>query len=86
MKRTGSRRLKKKSLLIDGLCFPYKKQEKMDNRKKIKDKAYKHFLKLLEDGDTSIGEILNGYIEMREWLELAMNGASEAIEAYKSKE
>ena len=56
----------------------------MNNKKKVKDSAYNHFLTLLNNGDISIGEILNGYIEMRERIELLMDGASEAIEAYKA--
>ena len=54
-------------------------------KEKLKECAYNSFLKLLNDGDVTIADILNDYIDMRERVELIMDGASEAIETYKNK-
>lgn len=58
----------------------------MDIRKKekIKKNAHDTFLELLNNGEKTIADILNDYMETREGIELLYEGALDAIEDYKS--
>ena len=58
----------------------------MDIKKKKKVKKYAHdtLLELLNNGEKTIADILNEYMELREVIELLFEGALEAIEDYKS--
>jgi len=59
----------------------------MDKKEKetIRTRSYKSFLKKLNNGETTIAEILDDYIEISERIELIKDGAIKAIEDYKNK-
>lgn len=54
----------------------------MDKRSEMRERGYKGFLTLLKENKTTPDEIYIGYAEMKEEIELLMDGARKAIEEY----
>ena len=54
----------------------------MNNRNEIRERGYKRFSRLLKNNETTPDEIYIGYAEVKEELELLMDGARKAIEEY----
>lgn len=79
-------RQRKRYLLSKSYASRNKKQICMDRKKREKTKKYAHdtFLEMLNNGDKTIADILNDYMETREGIDLLMDGALDAIEDYKS--
>ena len=54
----------------------------MNNRDEIRERGYKRFSRLLKDNEITPDEIYAGHAEVKEELELLMDGARKAIEEY----